>query len=350
MAFQVPGTKAPAFRDSGAADPNPVKTSVIIPTFNRAGVVCDALASVLGQTRGDLEVLVMDDGSTDDTADRVVPFLGDGRVRYLRGENRGPAAARNRGVAMSRGELVSFLDSDDLWQAEKLEREVGFLDEHAEAQAVFCDVEKYDDGVYTPSFMRESPAFFEMIRDLPPGASTVFSRSAMYLCLLNDVPVKPSAFTCRRHCLDELGGLREDLRCSEDWDFFLRFAKRYRFGYLNESLATLRVRKDSLHRETAVLGWLAAWTFLANELQSQRGDRAVGTAARRGIGLLSKHLGWHYLAHNDWRSAVRVHTKGFVETRDPVFLPRVAKDIFVGLWATANRRRSKPCVFGSRRV
>jgi glycosyltransferase involved in cell wall biosynthesis len=302
--------------------------SVVIPTFNRAAVVCEALASVLQQTHGDLQVLVVDDGSTDDTAARVRPFLKDARVRYLRADHRGPGAARNVGIAASCGDLVSFLDSDDLWRPGKLERDIAFLDRYAEVHAVFSDLEKYDGGVYTPSFVRECSTFFRMISDLPLGGSIAFSGPEMHRCLLQEIPVKTSTFTCRRPCIEMLGGFREDLVSAEDWELFLRLSKQYRLGYVNEVLVTVRVRADSLHRETAVTGSLAAWEFLADELRGNWKERDVAAAARAGIGLLSRHLGWHYLARRDWKSAMRVHIRGFLEARESGLLLRAVMDVF----------------------
>src|SRR5690242_14976762 len=97
--------------------------SVIIPTYNRARFVGEAVASALAQTLPPLEVIVVDDGSTDDTAD-VVARLNDPRVVYLRQENAGPATARNTGVEAARGDLIALLDSDDRWLPRKLELQV----------------------------------------------------------------------------------------------------------------------------------------------------------------------------------------------------------------------------------
>ena len=104
----------------------PPRVSVVIPTYNRAGTVGRAIASALAQTDQDREIIVVDDGSTDATA-AVVARLGDA-VRYVRQENRGVAAARNRGIREARGAYVAFLDSDDEWLPEKLDRQVTVLE------------------------------------------------------------------------------------------------------------------------------------------------------------------------------------------------------------------------------
>ncbi len=116
--------------------------SVVIPTYNRARYVAEAVQSVLDQTQPGVEVIVVDDGSQDNTAD-VLRQFGD-RISYIQQENRGMAAARNRGIDEARGEYVGLLDSDDLWQPALLERVKEVFDEHPEAGAVFLAEQEFD--------------------------------------------------------------------------------------------------------------------------------------------------------------------------------------------------------------
>ena len=130
--------------------------SVVIPTFNRAWIIGEALQSVFAQTFRDFEVLVVDDGSTDDTVS-VIESIKDPRLHYIRkDQNAGCGAAYNSGIRAARGEYISFLDSDDLWKPEKLEYEVRFLDNHSEVQAVFSDLEKIDRRIHP--FLHEAVA------------------------------------------------------------------------------------------------------------------------------------------------------------------------------------------------
>jgi glycosyltransferase involved in cell wall biosynthesis len=101
--------------------------SVVIATYNMARYLPLAVKSALGQTYKSIEVLVVDDGSTDDTAGAIAPFLADHRVRYCIQENKGQAAAKNHGVQKSRGEYIAFLDADDMWAPEKLELQIPVL-------------------------------------------------------------------------------------------------------------------------------------------------------------------------------------------------------------------------------
>src|SRR5947207_2336490 len=105
--------------------------SVVIPTFNSADFLVQALESVLAQTYQDFEILVVDDASTDRTQEAIRPFAD--RITYLRQEPGGPSVARNRGILQAKGELIAFLDADDLWRPAKLTRQVEYMKHHPDA-------------------------------------------------------------------------------------------------------------------------------------------------------------------------------------------------------------------------
>ena len=122
-----------------------MQVSVLIPTYNRARFLPDAIRSVLEQTFQDFELIVVDDGSTDGTEELVRRFP---RARYVRQEHAGISAARNRALVEAKGRLVAWLDSDDMWHREKLEKQVAYLDAHPECRLVFCRVHYFlDDGL-----------------------------------------------------------------------------------------------------------------------------------------------------------------------------------------------------------
>ena len=178
--------------------------SVIIPTFNRHELVCEAIASVLAQSFSDFELIVVDDGSEDGTADVVREFLG---VRYVYQPNRGVSAARNRGVSLSRGELIAFLDSDDFWQPRKLEQQVELFTVHPETQ--ICQTEE----IWLRNGVRVNPH-----RKHRKAGGDIFARS-LDLCL-----VSPSAVVMRRGLFERMGGFDESLPACEDYDLWLRVA------------------------------------------------------------------------------------------------------------------------------
>src|SRR5688572_22302626 len=120
----------------------PQTVSVVIPTYNYGRFIAVAIESILRQTRPPLEIIVVDDGSTDETAS-VVESFGDA-VKYVRQENAGVCAARNRGAAESRGDVIAFLDSDDSWEPTALERQVPFFDQDENIGLVHCGMREFD--------------------------------------------------------------------------------------------------------------------------------------------------------------------------------------------------------------
>jgi glycosyltransferase involved in cell wall biosynthesis len=299
-----------------------VKVSVVIPTYNRAAMLGEAVGSALAQTFRDHEVIVVDDGSTDDTASRVAQWR-DPRVRYVRQPNSGPAGARNAGVALARGELIAFLDSDDLWKPDKLEREVEFLARYPEAGAVFSDLEKHDGTEFTPSFMRATAEFSKRLaaRVVVPDGVVLPCRE-IYLYLLREAMVLPSAFAMRRAVFTAAGGFTCGLEPFEDWEFFLRLARTVPFGYLDRPLAVLRISADSIHRLHAVKGRLAMLRILGRERREHEGDAETDAAIRYGIGRLHTRLGWYFDDGGRPADALRHYVRGFWEVRDPMLLAR----------------------------
>lgn len=135
-----------------------MSVSVIIPTYNRADMVTDAVKSVLAQTVDDVEIIVVDDGSTDETARALAPFMD--RIVYLRTENQGPAGARNTGMRAARGDYIAYLDSDDLYRPFKLALQCGLLDQHKEVGMVYTEFSAFDDqGYYDEWHLRKYHRF-----------------------------------------------------------------------------------------------------------------------------------------------------------------------------------------------
>lgn len=181
--------------------------SVIIPTFNRCGLVREAVASACAQRGAKLDIVVVDDGSTDGTAVALEEEFG-AAIRLLSTANRGVAAARNLGVAASRGELIAFLDSDDLWLPGKLAVQTAFFAARPEAE--ICQTEE----IWIRNGVRVNPCAHHR---KPSG--DIFEPS-LRLCL-----VSPSAVMLRRELFDRAGGFDERLPVCEDYDLWLRIAR-----------------------------------------------------------------------------------------------------------------------------
>ncbi|MGB9510411.1 MAG: glycosyltransferase family 2 protein, partial [Candidatus Acidiferrum sp.] len=299
----------------------PVRVSVIMPAYNRGYIISEALESLFAQTYHDFELIVVDDGSTDDTGEVVSRFT-DTRLRYVRHEqNRGCSAAYNTGFRQSRGEFVAILDSDDLWRAGKLANDVDFLDRHREADAVFTDLEKLDGSRFTPSFMRESPCMAALLAQKRWPKERVFSQREMYLCLLQEVPVKTPACTIRRAALEDVGYFNETWPSGSDWNFFLRFSKHHRFGYVDEPLAIVRVQSDATHRLHAVADKSLVLGMLHAEFKHTN-DPEIRKSAKMGYRDAVRHLSWEYLRRGEKLNASQALARGFLATGQPGLLAR----------------------------
>jgi len=183
--------------------------SVIIPTFNRATMVVEALDSVLAQSYQSLEIIVVDDGSTDDTEVRLASY-GE-RIKVIRRAlNRGVSAARNCGIRQSCGHYVVLLDSDDLWLPKKIERQLDFFRKHP--QAMICQTEEI--------WMRRGK------RVNPKYKHRKYSGSIFPHCLPLCI-VSPSAVMIKRELLSQVGLFDEQLPACEDYDLWLRIAAHH---------------------------------------------------------------------------------------------------------------------------
>ncbi len=195
--------------------------SVIIPTFNRARLLPQAVESVLMQSFGDFELLVVDDGSTDGTAAALQPYLG--YLRYVRQANAGVSAARNRGIRESECDFIAFLDSDDNWLRDKLRRQVEFF--RANPGADVC----YTDEIWVRSGRRVNPG------NRHAKHSGYIFEKALPLCIIS-----PSSVMMRRSVLEETGLFDESLPACEDYDMWLRIALRYPVHFIPEPLIVKR--------------------------------------------------------------------------------------------------------------
>jgi glycosyltransferase involved in cell wall biosynthesis len=208
--------------------------SVVIPVFNGEPFVGEAIQSVLDQTHQPLEVIVVDDGSTDGSAGVARSFAG---VRVLESENAGPAAARNAGAAVARGEFVAFHDADDVLPPDKLEVQVGYLLDHPEVGCVLGRQEVLlEEGVELPEWARISP-------DLERLHPDVAEYGAVALITM----------VLRTELFRELGGFDESYVHGEDADFLLRLRSRAPVETLDSVVLRRRIHGANLSDDVAAL-------------------------------------------------------------------------------------------------
>jgi glycosyltransferase involved in cell wall biosynthesis len=194
--------------------------SVVIPAYNCVTVVSRVVNSALTNGYRNLEVVVVDDGSTDKTREELALF-GE-KIRYVRQENLGPAAARNKGIELARGEVIAFLDADDEWLPGKLAAQIQMLT--AEAKL----------GMVATAYIR---------KDVTTGltqkvieASARGNRIPYHQLLVRNRMATPTVVV-RRVCFEQLGGFQTEYRFGEDWDMWTRIAQHFEVGYVNRPLA-----------------------------------------------------------------------------------------------------------------
>ena len=207
------------------------RVSVIIPTYNCAPYVGAAVESVLAQTWQDFELIVVDDGSTDNTRSILERYLD--RIVYLHQENQGESVARNRGIEIARGEYIAFLDSDDLWQPTKLERQVANLKAHPEAVLAYSYSYAID-ASGEPICFRGS----NRIGAGEDGLHQVFEQ-----LIMGNVVANINTVLLRRQSLLGMTAFDPAIEWGEDWDLWLRLSLAGPFGFVPEPLACYRMRK-----------------------------------------------------------------------------------------------------------
>jgi Glycosyl transferase family 2 len=216
------------------------RVSVIIPTFNYGEFIAEAIASVQVQTYPVAEIVVVDDGSTDDTKD-VLASIDDPRLKVLRTPNRGVSTARNEGLAAATGEFISFLDADDRWRPAKTERQMSIMDSDPTVGAVFTNFVRFEaDRIYE----RDQFSFHPGLKGLETtpvgdGGRRLAGDSFAHLVSMEEVPSAPPTLLFRA---DVIQGLRFDptIRICEDWHFCLRAYRRTRVAYIADPLCEVR--------------------------------------------------------------------------------------------------------------
>jgi glycosyltransferase involved in cell wall biosynthesis len=204
--------------------------SVIIPTYNYAKYLPQAIESVLNQTLKNFEIIVVDDGSTDNTKDVLKPYRSS--IRYIYQQNKGLPSAKNTGIKASHGEFIAFLDSDDLWLPEKLELQKRFYNEHPSVGMVICNGFLFDEtGIIRTFFPVDS------INPIPKDLHTS-------LFLQNIIPVLTTLTS--KNCFDKIGLHDETLTSAEDLDLWIRLTRYFTVGYVPEPLVKYRKHPEAM--------------------------------------------------------------------------------------------------------
>lgn len=256
--------------------------AVIIPTFNHAGAIARAVQSVLDQSHPPAEVIVVDDGSTDNTSEALAGF-GEA-VRVVRQENSGVAAARNLGVRMTTAPLLAFVDADDAWRPTKLERQVERIVARPALGLVTCSLEEVDESGR-------------------PLGQRIVGRGGWIgadLLLLREGVAHASGSTVLipRRAFESVGGYDERLSTSADWDLSVRIAARYPADFVSEPLVLYTLREGGMHLNVASM---ERDTMLAYEKIFALHPDKFGPIRREALSNLFMMLGASYCSNGNLR-------------------------------------------------
>lgn len=203
--------------------------SIITPTFNREKYLALAIESVLNQLHDNFELLIIDDGSTDNTRKLVGRYQSDKRIHYFYQNNQGQSVARNTGLREANGKYICFLDSDDLFAPDKLSKQVSFLEHNPSIPITYSDEELIDEEGHvfsTHNMKRHSGILYEK--------------------LLIDNFVSITTIMVRRECFDEMGMFDETIKVADDYELWLRFSTKYEFHYEPQYFAQYRVMREQI--------------------------------------------------------------------------------------------------------
>lgn len=252
-----------------------VSVTTIIPAYDAEQFLRATLDSALAQTHRDCEIIVVDDGSTDGTTELVQQYQN--FVRLIRQQNAGPAAARNHGVRAASGTWIAFLDSDDTWMPEKLQRQLVKASESG-ASFVYTNRENIGDCRHVSRYQSDTITLLE---------------GDIYEELMMGNFITLSSVMVRRDLFLQSGGFNEDLslRAVEDWDLWLRIAAQHEVALCPEPLVRYRFHSGGISRSVSLME-KNIFNVLEIALQSARGSKVSRTTMRRAMASAWSALGW----------------------------------------------------------
>ena len=242
--------------------------SVIIPAYNTKHTILKTVASVQKQTFSDIEIIVINDGSTDETLE-ILQKIADQRLKVFSYENGGLPVARNRGIYHATGEFISFVDADDLWLEDKLERQLALLQQHPEAGVAYSWTSYFIDG--------QEEAIF-------PYAPVFFAGNVYEKLLVSNFIANGSNILVRSQAIKSVGEFEPTLKSCEDWDFYIRLAAKWHFVVVHKHQILYRQSSNAMTSNVEVMEKEALKVV----------ERAYQVAAPEYQFLKSQSLAWVY--------------------------------------------------------
>ena len=265
--------------------------SVVIPTYNAERTFQETIYSVQNQTFSNIEIIIINDGSTDRTLD-IIQNIKDARVKVFSYKNGGLPTARNRGIAQATGEFISFIDADDLWTTDKLERQLAALETHPEAAVAYSWTQTIDDQGHW----------------LHQYHSVFFEGDVYAEILVNNFVSNGSNVLVRKEAILSVGEFDSTLKSCEDWDFYIRLAAKYHFVVVPDWQILYRQSSTAMSSNVEVMKTAALAVIL----------KAYKSAPPEYQHLKSRSLSWiyeyctqQYLRCSDELKSVQVATQAF---------------------------------------
>ena len=275
--------------------------SVVMPAYNAEKTIVQSVNSVLKQSFSDFELLIINDGSTDRTVDLLNDSFQDPRIQAISYENGGLPMARNRGMENASGEFIAFLDSDDMWSSDKLEKQLNALQASDNAGAVYS---------WTLTMSHDGTQFH-------PGKSPTHKGNIYPDLLLSNFIASGSNIMIRKEVFQKIGGFDVTLKSSEDWDYYLRIAKEYLFAVVEEPQIFYRQSNNSM---SSKIETMERYHFLVHEKAFRNAPpeyKSLETASRANAYRLIAKLciskksdrDSAFLGLNKLAAAVKIHPK-----------------------------------------
>ncbi len=260
------------------------KVSIVVPTYNRGNFIQEMIESVISQTYDNWELIIVDDGSTDNTAEIITPYISN-RIHYHSLEHTGRSFARNYGIGNSTGELIAYLDSDDVFLPTKLEKQVKWLLEHPEYAMVYTSALHINDcGDFLPALY------------VAECGGHIYNKVAMFLPVTITLP----SVLIRKEIQDKIGGFDLGLDRFEDTDMWRRVSREYKIGALREPLIKVRThqdnRLDSLYPEKV---FLDVQKYI-HKVKKEDGKK-FGSFVSKGSSRLYYHYGVAFAQITPWK-------------------------------------------------
>ncbi|NMA75367.1 MAG: glycosyltransferase [Bacteroidales bacterium] len=265
---------------------NPL-VSVIIPCFNSEKWIIETLDSVRNQSYSNIEIIIVDDGSTDNTRYLVNEYGKD--IIYLYQENKGPSAARNLGIKNAQGKYVAFLDSDDLWESHKLLEQISFLEKNSDVALVFSNVKVIDEG---------GNYLYTHYNQVPTE-----KRELITAFFMGKIGMNTPTIVVRKEAVDSVGGFDESLPMREDHFFLMSMADRYSIKHFKEPLVRRRINEGSMSDSVEMGKAFKLFEPFVNKSVKQ--FPYLGKYKRHAMAKINMAAGTGYWKHGDFNNSVK---------------------------------------------